>query len=220
MAARNNTRAAALPVFHRGRLILSALLLLVLLWQWGSAFAIEAKAQLAQVLIARAWQQKLAAPTLDVAPWPWADTQPVGRLQLLDGDGRVRKDLYVLGGGHGEALAFGPGLMPVGAPGSQGARVIGGHRDTHFAFLRELKGGETLRWQSSDGQWRRYVISQRSIADSEQDSLWVDPNADSLWLVTCYPFDAVRPGGPLRYVVRADSVLPELSYIRERRVRL
>ena len=26
---------------------------------------------------------------------------------------------------------------------------------------------------------------------------------DGLWLVTCYPFDAIVPGGPLRYVVQA-----------------
>jgi len=27
-----------------------------------------------------------------------------------------------------------------------------------------------------------------------------------LTLITCYPFDAVVPGGPLRYVVRADGL--------------
>lgn len=220
MPTHKKASSAALPKWHRGRLILSALLLLVLLWQWGSAFAIEAKAQLAQVLIERAWQQKLAAPTLAVAPWPWADTQPVGRLQLLDAAGNVRQDLYVLAGGHGEALAFGPGLMPTGIQGNNGARVIGGHRDTHFAFLRELQGGETLRWQSPDGRWRRYVVRQRSIANAEQDDLWLNPNTDSLWLITCYPFDAVRAGGPLRYVVRADSERVELSYINERRFSL
>ncbi|WP_052480766.1 class GN sortase [Gilvimarinus agarilyticus] len=215
-----NSSVKPLPLWHRGRLVISGLLLVVLIWQWGSAFAIEAKAQLAQVLIERAWQQKLDAPELDVAPWPWADTQPVGRLQWVDAAGRVRKDLYVLGGGHGEALAFGPGLMQVGAGSGSSARVIGGHRDTHFAFLQQLQGGEVLRWQASDGQWRRYVISQRSIADAEQGDLWINPDADSLWLVTCYPFDAVRAGGPLRYVVRADSVSLDASYAHNRRFTL
>lgn len=192
--------------FKRSRLIISALLLLVLIWQWGSAFAVEAKAQLAQVLIERAWQQKLDAPSLDAAPWPWADTQPVGRLQLLGAGGQVRQDLYVLAGSHGEALAFGPGLMQLGPSAIQSARVVAGHRDTHFAFLRELQGGETLRWQHTDGHWREYQVVRRSIADAEQDDLWLDPDADSLWLVTCYPFNAVRAGGPLRYVVRADGL--------------
>ena len=38
----------------------------------------------------------------------------------------------------------------------------------------------------------------RSIAPTEGVAL--------LTLVTCYPFDAVVPGGPLRYVVRAVAV--------------
>ncbi|WP_049723392.1 class GN sortase [Gilvimarinus polysaccharolyticus] len=217
---KRNKPHTELPRWHRGRLVLSALLLLVLLWQWGSAFAIEAKAQLAQVLIERAWQQKLAAPTLTVAPWPWADTHAVGRLQVLDASGAVRQDLYVLAGGHGEALAFGPGLMSIGGAEVNSARVIAGHRDTHFAFLRELKDGDILRWQSTDGRWRRYVISQQSIANSMQDSLWVNPEADSLWLITCYPFDAMRAGGPLRYVVRADREKVGSNYMRNRQVSL
>ena len=189
---------------NRGRLLVSALLLMVLSWQWGSAFGIELKAQLAQVLIERAWQQKLAAPELPAAPWPWADTQPVARLQWLDAQGRVLKDLYVLSGGHGQALAFGPGL--VDGSQMQGARVVGGHRDTHFEFLRNTERGDRLRWQDTNGRWRTYRITRQSIADASRNSLWVEPAQDSLWLVTCYPFDAVVPRGSLRYVVRADRV--------------
>lgn len=188
--------------FVLARRWLSAALLGLIVWQWGSALTIEAKAGLAQLLIERAWAQKLAQPELDAAPWPWADTQPVGRLQWLDEAGRVQKDLYVLAGAHGEALAFGPGLMDAGA----GVRVIGGHRDTHFAFLRRLEKGDRLRWQGVDGRWQTYRISERSVADARHETLRVDPSADALWLVTCYPFDAVRAGGPLRYVVRADGL--------------
>lgn len=198
-----HSKSRPLPLSHPGRLVLSALLLLVLLYQWGSALGIEAKAQLAQVLIERAWQQKLAAPGVPARPWPWADTEPVGRLQWLDQQGRVQRDLYVLAGAHGEALAFGPGLMD-GLGG--GAKVIGGHRDTHFAFLQDLRDGDRLRWQDDSGHWHSYRISKRSIADARNNQLWIDPNAEALWLVTCYPFEALRAGGPLRYVVRADSL--------------
>ena len=31
----------------------------------------------------------------------------------------------------------------------------------------------------------------------------MDGEADELTLVTCYPFEAPRPGGPMRYVVTA-----------------
>lgn len=196
-----------LPLMHPGRLLLSALLIGLLFWQWGQALGIEGKAQLAQLLIERAWQQKLDAPDVPAKPWPWADTEPAGRLQWLDSKGRVQKDLYVLDGGHGEALAFGPGLLEGNGQFTR-ARVVGGHRDTHFAFLRDLTDGDRLRWQGVDGYWRTYVISKRSIADARNNHLWVDPDADALWLVTCYPFNSLQSGGPLRYVIRADG-LPE-----------
>ena len=193
-----------LPLLHPGRLLLTLLLLLALGWQWGSALGIALKAELAQVLIERAWQQKLQAPDVHAAPWPWADTQPVARLQWLDESAQVQADLFVLSGTHGSALAFGPGLLDGFE--HRGARILGGHRDTHFAFMRHLQKGDRLRWQGASGDWQTYVISERRIADSRAGLLKVDADADSLWLVTCYPFDAIRPGGPLRYVVRADSL--------------
>ena len=44
------------------------------------------------------------------------------------------------------------------------------------------------------------------IMNVERSVLRTDPDADQLVLVTCYPFDALRAGGPLRYVVFADPV--------------
>jgi sortase A len=42
------------------------------------------------------------------------------------------------------------------------------------------------------------------VVDSDQESLSVDTSTDKkLLLVTCYPFDAILAGGPLRYVVTA-----------------
>jgi len=61
-----------------------------------------AKAEVAQVLIKRAWIN--GAP--DARPWPWADTQTVARLQIK----QHNIDALVLGGGNDHALAFGPGL--------------------------------------------------------------------------------------------------------------
>lgn len=189
---------------RRGRWVLTSLLTVVLVWQWGNAATIEVKAQLAQILIERAWKRKLDDPDGRAAPWPWADTEPVGRLQWLDSKGGVRKDLYILAGAHGSALAFGPGLVDGVAPGRGSARVLGGHRDTHFAFLQRLSQGDSLRWQDSSGHWTRYRVAERRVDDSDEEMLRVDPGADALWLVTCYPFDTIEAGGPLRYVVRAE----------------
>ncbi len=152
---------------------------------------ILAKAELAQVLIARAWRAEGAAK-----PWPWADTWPVLRLQAP----KPGVDLYVLEGGQGNALAFGPGRVPqVGAKNSP--LLIAGHRDTHFRFLRDLQAGDALRTRSKQGSWQRWQVDSVAIVDSRQQAL--DPAGAGLLLVTCYPFDALRAGGPLRYVVRA-----------------
>jgi sortase A len=103
---------------------------------------ILAKAELAQVLISRAWRAADKA-----RPWPWADTWPILRLQAP----RLGVDLYVLEGGQGHALAFGPGRMR--QPGGAGAAIlIAGHRDTHFRFLQALHSGDVLLLQDKQGE--------------------------------------------------------------------
>lgn len=189
-------------MLKHGRTLLTVFFAAIIVWQWGSAIRIEAKAQLAQVLIKDAWEKKLQSPNDFAAPWPWADTEPVARLQWLDNAAQVKRDLYVLAGAHGRTLAFGPGLLD-GLKQSS-AQVIGGHRDTHFAFLKHIKHGDRFRMQTPDGRWQDYAVSHRRVVDSRNTPLWIDPDKNSLWLVTCYPFHAIAPGGPLRFVVRAD----------------
>ena len=50
-------------------------------WQLGSGLWIQAKAELAQVLLERAWEKTLAGEAR-ARPWPWADTWPVARLRI------------------------------------------------------------------------------------------------------------------------------------------
>lgn len=179
------------------RCILSVLLLLLSLLLCSQALWIHVKATLAQHLIAQAWQRTLAHPDVPHRPWRWADTWPVMRLQWPQGD----LDLYVLAGSTGNALAFGPGHTFGTAAIAQGASVVAGHRDTHFAFLQHLQPGSTLRVQNQQGQWFEYEVVHITINDSNEGPLEIDASQDSLTLVTCYPFDAINPGGPLRYVV-------------------
>jgi sortase A len=157
---------------------------------------IEAKAWLAQVLIAQAWQQTLAEGAVR-RPWPWADTWPVAALETPQG-----QRLYVLESASGEALAFGPGRIPAGGAMDAGL-MIAGHRDTHFRFLKTLRTGEALRVQRVDGQWREFSVDAMRVVDSRREALLPVNNASQLVLVSCYPFDAARAGGPLRYVVSA-----------------
>jgi sortase A len=168
---------------------------------FGQALWIHAKARLAQLLIASAWERTLAQPDLPQKPWRWADTWPVARMQWRE-DGTV-KELYVLAGATGNALAFGPGHLMDTAHIGEGASVIAGHRDTHFAFLRDLQPGSELALQNANGTWMNYQVADMQVKDSSIEPLLLDPAGDSLTLVTCYPFDAPLAGGPLRYVVTA-----------------
>jgi sortase A len=145
----------------------------------GHALYIHAKAQLAQALLHRAWiaTQHTGRPS---KPWPWADTTPVARLLAP----AQQADLLVRAGANGRTLAFGPGHHDGSAlPGEPGNAIFSAHRDTHFRFLRAIAIGDPLVVEMPAG--RRY---ERTLT-----------------LVTCWPFDAVEPGGPLRYVVVATA---------------
>ena len=174
-------------------------LVLVGLWQTGSGAWIYMKAQLAQVLLQRAWASTLAGQQ-DVKPWPWADTWPIARLVVPS----LGIDQIVLEGAYGRTLAFGPGHLEASArPGEKGAMVLTGHRDTHFRFLEQLRPGETIMLQARTGEWHRFTVQDRQIVDSRAASIHPDEDGRHLILVTCYPFEAIVPGGPLRYVVTA-----------------
>ena len=181
-----------------GKLAVAALLALGFC-QVGEGLYIPAKAWLAQELMQRAWLRVTAGDDR-AAPWPWADTWPVARLGAKAHD----VDLIILAGGSGRTLAFGPGHLGASAmPGEIGNDVIAGHRDTHFRFLEFVEVGEVISLESVSGARHLYQVVGTDIVDSRTGSLTLDTNLSVLSLVTCYPFDAVEAGGPLRYVVTA-----------------
>jgi sortase A len=166
-----------------------------------SASWIHAKAALAQVLLERAWARSDHGRRMQ-RPWPWADIAPLARLSVP----RLKQDLIVLDGASGQALAFGPGWTPGTARlGTRGLAVISAHRDTQFSFLKALRPGDRLHLDGPAGG-SDYRVDSSRIVDSRQYGLPAADSLDGLWLVTCYPFDAIMPGGPLRYVVQARRV--------------
>ena len=185
---------------HRASGGLAVLLLAIGGWQFGEAMWIHAKAVLAQVLIKHAWAQTTDGAAR-VRPWAWADTWPVARLSVP----RLGVDQIVLAGASGRTLAFGPAHMDgTAAPGRNGIAVISGHRDTHFRFLEELRVGDTLTVTDHVGRAHRFRITETHIVDSEKSGLAANMDTPRLALVTCYPFDAVEPGGPLRFLALAE----------------
>lgn len=191
----------SLPGLERCRRWLLVALCAVAARELGAASLIYAKAALAPHLMARAWQATLAEGGIH-KPWPWADTWPVARLQVP----ALGIDQFVLAGATGNALAFGPGLDAAGAtPGHEGTAVIAGHRDTHFRFLQQLAPAMALRLQLPDGRRLEYRVTESRVVDTRLPVYApAQQGAPQLELVTCYPFDAIRAGGPLRYIVRAE----------------
>jgi sortase A len=163
---------------------------------------IHVKASLAQALIGAAWRREQAG-SRNAQPWPWADTRPLA--QLTFGEGTHGPKFMVLEGSSGRNLAFGPTHDPASViPGETGNSVIEGHRDTHFALLRNVKIGDTLHVESLAGRNISFMVTDITIVDSRRSRISLHADGPRLTLATCYPFDAVVPGGPLRLIVTAD----------------
>ncbi|MBT8143012.1 MAG: class GN sortase [Gammaproteobacteria bacterium] len=181
-------------------------LLLVSMFCTVQIIKIQAKARIAQYLIAEAWQQSLNNQQLK-KPWSWADTWPVLRLEFASG-----KKQFVLHGMHGQSLAFGPAHMNASAmPGEGKEIVIAAHRDTHFSELKNLVLGEEIKVQDTHRHEYTYRVTTARIVDSNKQSLELDSTQEVLRLITCYPFDAVNPNGPLRYEIIAIPTHSELE---------
>ena len=187
----------------RGKAVRAVLVALVAVgvWQLGHGAWIHAKARLAQHLLQRAWARTLAGET-DVKPWPWADTWPVARLRVP----AHGVDLILLDGVSGRTLAFAPGHAPGSAPpGAPGTAIVSGHRDTHFRFLERVRAGDEVLIDAPGRPAARFVVRETAVVDSRTAVIRRGGDTAALALVTCYPFDAIRPAGPLRYVVVAET---------------
>ena len=187
----------------RRRVVLICIILLAAfgLASFGHGAYIYAKAQVAQWLLHAAWSEARATGNA-VRPWPWADTHPVARLVAPGHDA----DVLILAGASGRTLAFGPGHLDGSPmPGDAGNAVVTAHRDTHFRFLRAMAPGDELVIERAEGGMRHFRIRGTYVADYRELNLPRDTPVPTLTLVTCYPFDALDPGGPLRYVVVAEA---------------
>lgn len=187
MAPRRGTRAAtrfaapALAVLGLGLL--------------GAGLVPPAKAMLGQFLLDRAWTSGAANP------WPGSDLRPVARLVAP----RIGAEAVVLDSASGKALAWGPGhVAGTALPGDPGVSGIGGHRDSHLAFIGGLRPGDRVDVERADGGRHAFTVSHGVVVDSRH---WRYPAARSgpavLALTTCWPIDDTSPG-PLRLVVFAD----------------
>ena len=168
----------------------------------GRALYLHAKAELAGILIRRAWAQSIRSGKPQ-PPWPWADTYPVARLRIP----RLGYDEIVLEGATPRTLAFGPAHLLSGAAWDEpGNLVIAGHRTSWFRPLAKMENGDRIEIEWLDGQRELrahdYMVTTIRIVEP-QDTTMLESTPDAaLTLVTCYPFGA-SPRSPQRFVVRA-----------------
>lgn len=162
--------------------------LLAALPLFGNTVYIQAKAKLAQYLIAEAWQTTLQTHT-PTPPWAWADTHPIAHLRVA----RLGISQYVLAGANGSPLAFGPGWYAGTKAIGQNEQnsipdsVIAGHHNTHFAFLKSLVIGDELTLQNRAGKTLAYRVSHIDTFDSRYQRLPTYSSGKTLQLVTCLP---------------------------------
>jgi sortase A len=83
--------------------------------------------------------------------------------------------------------------------------VLSAHRDSHFAFLREVRAGERLVLEHAGEAPREYRVRATRVVDYRAAGAMLAGRPDALVLVTCWPFDALAPGGPLRLLVFAQA---------------
>jgi sortase A len=114
----------------------------------GRAAYMHAKAEVAGVLIRRAWEESARSGEAR-APWPWADTRPIARLVIPS----LGYDEIVLDDATPRALAFGPALLLSGArPGKAGNVVVAGHRTSWFRPLEGIAEGDTIEMEWFDAR--------------------------------------------------------------------
>jgi sortase A len=166
------------------------------------AIYIPVKAVFAQMLLRTAWYESITTQKA-VKPWSWLDSWPVARLQVP----KKGIDQIVLHGEQGAVLAFAPGMHEASVGEKENGNIlISAHRDTHFRYLKDLQPGEEIQLSYIDGYSTLYRVTTTSIININTDRIRQSQDKQRLLLITCYPFDAIQTGGPLRYVVMAEEI--------------
>lgn len=167
----------------------------------GKSCWITLKAEVSQILLDRAFTQSIATGE-KVKPWGWADTWPVAEVRIP----RLGAQAIVLHGATGEALAFGPAYLPdTPRPGERGTSVIAAHRDTHFAFLKDVVVNDRIQITRSDGLTFTYQVTNLRVAQWNASGIDRHAAGHKLVLSTCYPFDGLTRGDE-RFIVEAVMV--------------
>ncbi|MEC4724336.1 class GN sortase [Shewanella sp. D64] len=198
--------------FHRIGVVI---VFVLAVWFLGQGVYMQAKAHFAQYLIEQAWERSLKDQQPH-KPWSWADTYPIAKLSFVEVEEEVYESsderfeansMYVLEGGSGRNLAFGPVEIQDASNGKGNRnRIIAGHNDTHFSILEGVKRGKLIKLLDRSGTEVIYKVMHTQVVH-ESDTHVLAPSTDKqLTLITCYPFRTLHSGGALRFIVHAEAV--------------
>jgi len=164
------------------------------------------KAKLAQSLLDRAWSK--TASTGEVhTPWAWMDAHPAARL-TLEGDDRSH---IVMNTDSGQALAFGPAI--INGTDNTDLLAIAAHKNTQFQNLKNLETGARITLERPQDTPLVFEVTHSQVLDSRVEGIPIEAASETpsrLVLITCYPFNSVSFNGPMRYLVYAERVEPDV----------
>ena len=118
---------------------------------------------------------------------------------------KIRLEVAVLPGTDDRTLDRGAGhIEDTALPGAPGNSGIAGHRDGFFRGLKDIGAGDVIELDTLAGK-QVFRVERTWIVEPEDVSVLDPTPAESLTLVTCYPFYFIG-SAPQRFIVRAVRV--------------
>ena len=135
------------------------------------------------------------------APVPAEHSPLIGKIEIP----RVNVAAVVREGVDAGTLDRAVGHVPGTAmPGEDGNLALAAHRDRYFRGLRNIRLGDQIRVETTEGVYEYVVDSTRIVPPTEVSVLNPTPEP-SITLITCYPFTFIGPA-PERFIVRGRRV--------------
>ena len=134
----------------------------------------------------------------------------IGRLTVP----RLHLSAMVREGVDGHTLQLAVGHIPSTVlPGQAGNVGVAGHRDTFFRGLKDLRNADQIQFSTPTGNFSYEVESLMVVEPDNVEVLGRIKYANTLTMVTCYPFSYIG-NAPKRFIVKAKQVqTPSLSAV-------
>jgi LPXTG-site transpeptidase (sortase) family protein len=159
-------------------------------------------------LYAKNEMDRVTARELPADAWRPSIVQPANRRDSLIGVlsiPSVDMSVAIVEGHDDQALRIAAGHLPdTPLPWEKGNSAFAGHRDSFFAPLAQVRGGDEISLTTRRGILHYRVVVMTIVGPDDLSVLGTSNDAD-LTLITCYPFGYLGPA-PQRFVVQAERI--------------